>query len=474
MNKVLWILLFFLFLTLIPETSAKQGINREVLTIEGSKEQPWRIIPISEMESLIVGVSSNAYPIEEPHQKRLFLMILNNSQIIQKKILPYYGEIHTGDAMIDRNGDILIVTTVEHQYSYNILVLKLDKGLNEIWNISLGGSYFEIAGNIFQSHNGSYYITGKKNGSHSGSDVWLINVAENGTELWNITIDYETNDFNCYGMQSTIGDLIIVSSSYGMGIEKETLYVTSLTYNGTLNWNISFRETESVHLDSPIIALSNGSFLLCVNKVTSHSNACQVRHYFIDLNGTILKEIVIGDHGYSIQIIPGFSGGYITLATWYRHSVKEPFSVAFVNEKFNLEWNFSIGFRISHPSLAYYENKISLIFLSGKTQDSGFDIELITLDTVDSDNDGYLDFLDSFPNNPNEWSDTDNDGVGDNADEFPNNPDEWKDSDGDGVGDNADPIPWSPLISRWWEIVIMVVVSISIAATILRYRRMKK
>ena len=59
----------------------------------------------------------------------------------------------------------------------------------------------------------------------------------------------------------------------------------------------------------------------------------------------------------------------------------------------------------------------------------------------DSDNDGYQDSNDAFPNDPNEWSDLDGDGVGDNADDFPKNPDEIDDWDEDGVGDNADAFP---------------------------------
>ena len=59
----------------------------------------------------------------------------------------------------------------------------------------------------------------------------------------------------------------------------------------------------------------------------------------------------------------------------------------------------------------------------------------------DSDNDGYGDQSDAFPNDPSEHQDSDSDGVGDNADEFPNDASESTDSDGDGVGDNGD---WAP------------------------------
>jgi len=58
--------------------------------------------------------------------------------------------------------------------------------------------------------------------------------------------------------------------------------------------------------------------------------------------------------------------------------------------------------------------------------------------SVDTDNDGYPDGIDAFPNDPSEWSDTDGDGVGNNKDVFPEDSSEWSDYDEDGIGDNAD------------------------------------
>ena len=70
---------------------------------------------------------------------------------------------------------------------------------------------------------------------------------------------------------------------------------------------------------------------------------------------------------------------------------------------------------------------------------------------LDDDNDSYNDTNDSFPQDPNEWSDFDQDGYGDNYDTdddgdtvpdiidlFPLNSSEWFDNDGDGIGDNSD------------------------------------
>ena len=70
---------------------------------------------------------------------------------------------------------------------------------------------------------------------------------------------------------------------------------------------------------------------------------------------------------------------------------------------------------------------------------------------TDDDGDGYIDTMDAFPMNSDEWFDTDSDGVGNNADtdddgdgvsdtndDFPIDPTEQYDADGDGFGHNAD------------------------------------
>ena len=72
----------------------------------------------------------------------------------------------------------------------------------------------------------------------------------------------------------------------------------------------------------------------------------------------------------------------------------------------------------------------------------------------DSDEDGFVDPVDAFPEDATEHLDSDGDGTGDNADSdddddgvadatdrFPLDSTEWADSDGDGTGDNGDAFP---------------------------------
>ncbi len=81
----------------------------------------------------------------------------------------------------------------------------------------------------------------------------------------------------------------------------------------------------------------------------------------------------------------------------------------------------------------------------------------LNLGNIDSDNDGFNNDEDAFPNDPTEWSDLDGDGIGDNSDPdidgdgtsneqdaFPTDPSEQNDADADGVGDNTDVFPNDP------------------------------
>jgi len=60
--------------------------------------------------------------------------------------------------------------------------------------------------------------------------------------------------------------------------------------------------------------------------------------------------------------------------------------------------------------------------------------------------------------------DSDNDGFVDIIDFFPNDSTEWLDSDGDGVGNNADSLPKNKLISSWNQFfVVLTLISIFVA-----------
>ena len=84
----------------------------------------------------------------------------------------------------------------------------------------------------------------------------------------------------------------------------------------------------------------------------------------------------------------------------------------------------------------------------------------------DKDEDGLSDAIEvEIFTDPND-SDTDNDGYIDSDDIFPNDTSEWEDSDGDGKGDNSDSHPGLKYFQNDFQFVLSILVSISILVII--------
>ncbi len=80
----------------------------------------------------------------------------------------------------------------------------------------------------------------------------------------------------------------------------------------------------------------------------------------------------------------------------------------------------------------------------------------------DTDQDGYCDRLEPFPNNPNEWIDTDGDGYGDNSDAFPLDPNKSLDS--------SDTTDVSPQVSgNFFDSAMLIIIVFGAAYFVLKY-----
>ena len=120
----------------------------------------------------------------------------------------------------------------------------------------------------------------------------------------------------------------------------------------------------------------------------------------------------------SIQTIEGryadiaISGNFVYLA-----SQEVGIQVFDISDKKNIKL---VG-EIDTPSVA---QKIKISGNFAYILDKAFGLYLVSIpgsDEKDSDNDGVIDFFDSFPQNPDEVADTDKDGIGNNADEDDDN-----------------------------------------------------
>ena len=109
----------------------------------------------------------------------------------------------------------------------------------------------------------------------------------------------------------------------------------------------------------------------------------------------------------------------------------------------NYTWNFQdgsygYGSQVRHNYLTPGNYSLILTVTDDDNANDFDSLEIIVTQTKtnDSDNDGYPDDVDAFPNDPEGWKDSDGDGVNDKLDAFPIDPAASVDTDGDNYPDS--------------------------------------
>ncbi|MDP7328333.1 MAG: hypothetical protein QF612_00635 [Candidatus Thalassarchaeaceae archaeon] len=242
------------------------------------------------------------------------------------------------------------------------------------------------------------------------------------------------------------------------------LWVTMRTSKQAIEWDGEFNTpsgiSTSTHTNgiTDVITLSDG-------KILTSGRDKQIRIH--DENGTfiqvlanstapLLKIIASADESLLFSLTDTCKMDINNTSSWARehslnlcsngqgrsmHELGERFMVGMSNGKtfsvdlttFSKQQEFTIQGEVVGFRAATGEGVYVLTSFSSTS-------EIHLLDT-DRDDDGVVDGVDVFPDDPTESADSDSDGVGDNADEFPLDGTESADSDGDNVGDNADVFP---------------------------------
>lgn len=130
------------------------------------------------------------------------LKIDENGNLLDKKILGGSGMDEIVRVLPDGKGNFILVGTTQSNDGDvtggygggDIWVLKMDAGLNILWQKTLGGSQFDAGSSLAISKDGSYIISGFTSStdgdvkSNNGDiDFWVVNLSENGQFLWEHT-----------------------------------------------------------------------------------------------------------------------------------------------------------------------------------------------------------------------------------------------------------------------------------------------
>ncbi len=159
--------------------------------------------------------------------------------------------------------------------SYDVFLLKFDGIGNTIWQKSYGGSQSEMTSNnsLIETKNGNLMVVGSSKSNNSdvkenfgGSDLWLINLKNNGEIIWERSyggskddygrqiIEYNGNYIVGFGSRSNNGDFLSSGN-----------FITLFDANGEIKW---FTNLGGLNYGKTIIDKNGGFITLMATKDT--------------------------------------------------------------------------------------------------------------------------------------------------------------------------------------------------------------
>ena len=122
----------------------------------------------------------------------------------------------------------------------DMLVIKTDANGTQVWSKTYGGGNSDFGNHILQTADGGYLISGTTQSYANGlSDMWVIRIDANGSELWNQSFGGSSNDEGHSSITVANGFLIVGGSmNYSAGFYD--VWLIQIDGNGTHLWNQSY------------------------------------------------------------------------------------------------------------------------------------------------------------------------------------------------------------------------------------------
>jgi len=170
-----------------------------------------------------------------------------------------------GDAVIqDEYGGYVIVGTT---YSFgsgdaDIWLIKTNETGGELWNKTFGGVGYDIGGDVIQTYDGGFAITGGITPYSGGwTDACLIRTNENGTEAGsNLYGGYDVDGGHSL-IQAIDGDYLIAGTTHSYGPKGFNAWAIKADENGSELWNVSLGGGNDDNARS-IIQSNDGGFII--------------------------------------------------------------------------------------------------------------------------------------------------------------------------------------------------------------------
>ncbi|PNQ72784.1 hypothetical protein C1T31_09745 [Hanstruepera neustonica] len=348
-----------------------------------------------------------------------------------------FSVIETNDGGIGITGTVTI-DNGDGTFNTELLVLKLNFSLEELWVHLYGGTGGDVGRSIRQTLDGGYIVSGWSNSNdgdltnnYGGNDFWVLKLDSNGNMDWQKNYGGSLEDEALDIQQTNDGGYIVVGQtnsddndvSGNPGTNIYDYWVIKLNNTGILEWQNCLGGSSN-DFGTSIEQTTDGNYIIAGRAFSNNSDVS-------GNNGNYdywVVKLGLNDCGGVLEGSPCDDGDDCT-----------------INDTYNSDCD-CVGILDSDgdgvPNCDdVCQGSDDLADADADSIPDGCDVCPGSDDTIDTDSDGIPDGCDNCPNEANvTQEDFDNDGIGNSCDICIGD-DSVGDSDGDGICDDFDLCP---------------------------------
>ena len=242
---------------------------------------------------------------------------------------------------------VLGMTNSRDSLNHDILVMKVDRDGNMIWEKNFGNKKYERATDLMPTADGNFLITGQRNTSSANIDNYLLKIDPDGNLVWEKSYGDSLSQRTFYSSNAKNGDYIIAGIHLPSGTSNTDIVLSRLDKDGNIKWTKNFGQLKDHDIVHSLTQNKNGSYTLIGYRNADRAGFHNALLLQVDENGQLMMEKTCSN-GEDLRLMHGeqtADGGFIATGFTRKDISKEIWDAVLI--KFNSlgerEWIKTFG-----------------------------------------------------------------------------------------------------------------------------------
>ncbi|HJW30791.1 MAG TPA: hypothetical protein VJ508_16265, partial [Saprospiraceae bacterium] len=256
-----------------------------------------------------------------------------------------------------------------------------------LWNKTYGGPLNEVCGDMSQTSDGGYVLSGNTAsfGAAGGMDVYLVRVDASGNMLWNKTYGGSGSEYALTVIQTADSGFAMIGYTNSFGAGNNDIYVIKTDAAGNMQWNKTYGGPNA-DMGYGLVQTSDGAYIFSGYTSSFGAGLQDFWLFRVDASGNMLWNKTYGGTGsdYGYGVVQTSDGGYAMTGRTTSFGGDNAYLVR-TDASGNMLWNKTYG----EPNFTQFWRGLHLIqtadggfAIVGTTYANGQDILLIKTDTA--------------------------------------------------------------------------------------------